>query len=73
MHARSGAFQLSSGGLDGAVETFSAQLPQYQKMRGYKGFTMLANRHSGKVIGVSFRQQEDDLRASDELGQARVP
>jgi len=42
-------------------------------MRGYKGFTMLANRHSGKVIGVSFRQQEDDLRASDELGQARVP
>lgn len=72
MHARQAHFNSPRWALR-AVETFSAQLPQYQKMRGYKGFTMLANRHSGKVIGVSFRQQEDDLRASDELGQARVP
>ncbi len=51
MHARSGAFALSAGGVDRAVQTFrSEQLPQYQKMSGYKGFTMLANRRSGQVL-----------------------
>ena len=69
MHARSGSFQLSPDKVDDAVGAFeSEQLPKYKESSGYKGFTLLVNRQNGKVVGVSFWESEDDLRASDQLG-----
>lgn len=70
MHARSGAFRLSADKVDDAIRTFeSEQLPRYKEQDGYKGFTLLADRDSGEVLGISFWQDEDALRASDELGE----
>jgi heme-degrading monooxygenase HmoA len=69
MHARSGTFQLSSDKLDDVVRSFQAeQLPQYQQQSGYKGFTLLANRESGRLLGISFWESEADRQAADELG-----
>ena len=69
MHARSGQLKVSPDRVDDAVKAFeSEQLPKYKDMSGYKGFTMLADRGSGEILGVSFWETEDDLRASDELG-----
>jgi len=73
MHARSGAFQLSPERLDEAIQAFREEyLPRYKEQDGYKGFTLLANRETGQVLGVSFWESASGLRASDELGrQAR--
>lgn len=69
MHARTGYFELSPDRVDAAVAAFEEeQLPRYRQQGGYKGFTLLANRSSGKVLGVSFWESQDDLRSSDQLG-----
>jgi hypothetical protein len=41
-------------------------LPQLQQMDGFKGFAALADRHSGKVLGVAFWESEEALRATEE-------
>jgi heme-degrading monooxygenase HmoA len=70
MHARTGTFQADPGQLEAMVDELrSEQLPRYHEQSGYKGFTVLADRQSGKVIGISFWETEADLEASDALGR----
>jgi heme-degrading monooxygenase HmoA len=70
MHARSGEFELSSDGLDEAINSFRDEfLPRYQQQSGYKGFTLLANRETGQLMGISFWESESDIQGSDDLGQ----
>jgi heme-degrading monooxygenase HmoA len=70
MHARSGRLQVSADLVDEVVGILTAeQLPRYRGQQGYKGFTVLANRESGEVIGVSFWESEADLEAAEELGE----
>jgi heme-degrading monooxygenase HmoA len=69
MHARSGTFELSPDKLDDVIQTFQGdQLPQYRQQSGYKGFTLLANRQTGQLLGISLWESEADLHAADELG-----
>jgi hypothetical protein len=69
VHARSGAFQLDPDKLDEAIKQFeSEQLPRYRKQSGYKGFSLMVNRESGKVIGISYWGSDEQLHASDDLG-----
>ncbi len=74
MHARSAVIEMAPEKIDDAVEFWKdEQIPKYREQDGYKGFTLMVNRDSGKVFGVSFWESEDALRASDELGkQARA-
>jgi heme-degrading monooxygenase HmoA len=74
MHARSAVIEMSPDKIDDAVNFWKdEQLPKYREQDGYKGFTLLVNRDSGKAFGVSFWETEDALEASDELGkQARA-
>jgi heme-degrading monooxygenase HmoA len=72
MHARTGVLQVKPDKVDDAVRALEAQLPSYRNASGYKGFTCLADRKSGKVLGISFWASEADRQASEELGaQAR--
>jgi heme-degrading monooxygenase HmoA len=72
MVARTGTLQVSPDRVDAAVTTVRERIPQYREQGGYKGFTVLADRSSGKVIGISYWETQEDLEASDELGrQAR--
>ena len=49
-----------------------AQMPHYHKAKGFAGFTAMADRQSGKVMGISFWESEADREASESLGaQAR--
>ena len=41
-------------------------LPQLRQMDGFKGFAALADRHSGKLLGVAFWENEEALRATEE-------
>jgi heme-degrading monooxygenase HmoA len=74
MHARSAVIEMSADKIDDAVRFWKdEQIPKYREQIGYKGFTLLVNRDSGKAFGVSFWESEDALKASDELGkQARA-
>jgi heme-degrading monooxygenase HmoA len=70
MYARTGRLQVSPELVDEMVEILTAeQLPRYRGQRGYKGFTVLANRETGDVVGTSFWESEADLDAAEELGQ----
>jgi heme-degrading monooxygenase HmoA len=40
-------------------------LPQLRQMDGFKGFVTLADRQSGKVLGVAFWESEEALRATE--------
>ena len=70
MYARTGTFQAQPGQLETMVDQLrSEQLPRYHEQSGYKGFTVLADRQSGKVIGISFWETEADLQASEALSR----
>ncbi len=43
-------------------------LPQHQQQEGFKGFIALADRQSGKMIGVSLWESEQAMRASEQVG-----
>jgi heme-degrading monooxygenase HmoA len=70
MHARTGTLQVSPERIDDVVAQLrNEQIPRYHGQQGYKGFTVLGDRPSGKVIGISYWESESDLQASDELGR----
>ena len=69
MHARTGTLQVSPDKIDAASQAIQQQVEsEYRKQDGYKGFTILADRGSGKLLGISFWESEDALKASEELG-----
>lgn len=70
MHARTGEFTLQTDKIDEAIEAFiEEQLPKYQAKKGYRGFQMLANYETGRVIGISLWEEEQDLEAGDTIGK----
>ena len=67
MYARVSTIEGSPGKVDDVTrQTQEQTLPQLQKMEGFKGFIALGDRQSGKMLGVSFWESEEALRASDE-------
>ena len=70
MHARSGSLQVTPERLDDAIARFEQELiPRYREQSGYKGFSMLVDRGTGDVQGLSFWDSEADLQAADSLGE----
>ena len=68
--ARSRTLKVKAERVDAAVAAFASdQLPRYREQAGFHGFTLLANRESGKLLGISYWESEDELRGSDELGR----
>ena len=66
MYARVTTIQGSPDKMDDATTHIQEQtLPQLQKMEGFKGFVALADRQSGKMLGVSFWESEEALRATE--------
>ena len=67
MYARVSTIQGAPDKVDDVTrQTQEQTLPQLQKMEGFKGFVALGDRQSGKMLGVSFWESEEALRASDE-------
>ena len=44
-------------------------LPQLQQRDGFNGTATLANRQTGKTLGITFREGEEALRASEEAAE----
>ena len=71
MHVRVSTIQGAPGKVDDVARQAQEQtLPQLQKLEGFKGFVVLGDRQSGKMLGVSFWESEEALRASDEAASS---
>jgi hypothetical protein len=53
---------------EGVREVREDVLPQLQQQDGFKGFLALGDRHSGKLVGISFWESEQAMRDAEEVG-----
>jgi hypothetical protein len=71
MHARVSTIQLDPDRIDEAVSEFEEQdLPEFSQLGGFRGFTLLIDRTSGKVIGTSYWDSPELMEASEEEGES---
>ena len=68
MHARMSVFEGPPDMLDeGVRHAREVILPQAQEMDpGFKGIIALTDRQSGKLVGITFWESEEAMRASEE-------
>ncbi len=67
MHARQTTVQGDPANIDRAVEAIRSEvLPALEGAEGYKGFTLLADRESGTLIGTSYFESRETLEASED-------
>jgi heme-degrading monooxygenase HmoA len=69
MHARMTTLEGSPDRMDEGVRDIrEAVLPQLQQQDGFKGFLALGDRQSGKLVGITFWESEQAMRAAEEVG-----
>jgi heme-degrading monooxygenase HmoA len=67
MFARMTILQGSPNNVADGIKAVQEQvIPAAQKMSGFKGMIALADRASGKMIGITLWESEDAMRASAE-------
>jgi heme-degrading monooxygenase HmoA len=73
MHARVSRMSVSADRIDDMTRGFQDQdLENLKGQSGFRGVTLMADRSSGDVIGITYWDSEDDLRSSEDAGsQAR--
>ena len=73
MHARVTTIQMDASRLDDAIRQLETEeLPRWKEMDGFKGFTLLVDRQSGKIAGTTYWESEQAMDASEEaIGPSR--
>lgn len=67
MHARVTTIQMDPGRLDEAIAQLEERdLPTFKEIDGFRGFTVLVDRSSGKVVGTSYWDSAERMAASEE-------
>ena len=62
MFARVNSVQTATEKLAGLVKFCEEGLPAFREAPGFKGFYLLADRQSGRVVTISLWDSDDDLR-----------
>ncbi len=71
MYARVSTIEGSPDKVDDvARQTQEQTLPQLRQMEGFQGFVALGDRQSGRMLGVSFWESEEALRATEEAASS---
>jgi heme-degrading monooxygenase HmoA len=69
MHARVSTLQLDADRIDDTVKQLEDEdLPKIQELDGFKGFTLLVDRASGKLIGTTYWESKEQMDAADAAG-----
>ena len=69
MHARASYIQAQPDRVDEVVRQVESDvIPTLKEQDGFKGFTVLADRDSGQLVGLSFWESEEAMQASEEVG-----
>jgi heme-degrading monooxygenase HmoA len=67
MHARVTTLDMDPSKVDEVRDQLEGEdVPEFQKLDGFKGMTLLTDRQTGKTIAVTFWESEDALRQSEE-------
>jgi heme-degrading monooxygenase HmoA len=67
MFARVSTLQGPPGQLDDGIKALQEQVfPAAKEMRGFKGILALADRATGKMVGITLWESGDALRESEE-------
>jgi heme-degrading monooxygenase HmoA len=67
VHARVTTIEMDPTRIDEAVAQVEEQdLPTWKDIDGFKGFTLLIDRKSGKVIGTSYWATQEQMQASED-------
>jgi heme-degrading monooxygenase HmoA len=67
LHARVTTIEMDPARIDEVVAQVEEQdLPTWKGIDGFKGFTLLIDRSSGKVIGTSYWSTQEQMQASEE-------
>jgi heme-degrading monooxygenase HmoA len=67
MHARVTTLDMDPARVDEVRDQLERDdVPEFKKLDGFKGMTLLAERQTGKTIAVTFWESEDALRQSEE-------
>jgi heme-degrading monooxygenase HmoA len=72
MLARINSVETATDKLPGLVEFCQDQLPAFRDAPGMRGFYLLADRQSGKIVTISLWDSADDLRKNDEARGIQV-
>ena len=66
MHVRKTTLELDPERIDEVIADLEEQdIPEWRKLDGFRGFIVLVDRKSGKVVGMSFWQTDDQMKASE--------
>jgi heme-degrading monooxygenase HmoA len=67
MHARVTTLDMDPAKVDEVRDRLEAEdVPEFQKLDGFKGMTLLTDRNSGKTLAVTFWESEDALSQSED-------
>ena len=67
MHARLTTIQMDPERVDQAISQLEEEdLPTFEKIDGYRGFTAFVDRSSGTVVGISYWDSKEQMQASEE-------
>lgn len=66
MHARVNTVQMDPHRIDDAVRQLEDPRCPYTGIDGFRGFTVLADRLSGKVIVTSYWESEEEMLGSED-------
>ena len=67
MHARLTTLQMDPGKIDDAIAGLEENdIPMFKGLDGFKGFSLMVDRSSGKCIGLSYWESEDAMKASED-------
>ena len=66
MHARMTTIQMDPDRIDAAKSQLEAdELPKWRELDGFRGFTLFADRSSGKVFGISYWDSREQMDAAE--------
>jgi heme-degrading monooxygenase HmoA len=67
MHARVTTVHMDPERVDQAVsELEERDLPLFSQLDGFRGFTLVVDRSSGRAIGTSYWDSEEHMRSSEQ-------
>ncbi len=67
MHARVTTLDMDPARVDDVRNQLQRDdVPEFKKLEGFKGMTLLTERQTGKTIALTFWESEDALRQSEE-------
>ena len=70
MHARVTTLELDPDRLDEAVAQIEEEhMPAFKSIDGFRGFTLMLDRKSGRVVATSYWATQDHLQASEDAMQ----